>query len=106
MRWCAARPSAMLAIALAMAGLEGCSLGAFACEEPSDCVDGEVLGTCEPGGGCSFPDDGCDSGKRFGEHAPGGLGGQCVPLDVGTGESDAGTASASTTTAGETLAST
>jgi hypothetical protein len=96
----------MLAIGLAAAAVEACSLGGFACEEQSDCVDGDIVGTCEPVGGCSFPDGDCESGKRFGEHTRGGLGGQCVPVDAGTGESDAGTASASTATAGETLTST
>jgi hypothetical protein len=53
----------------------GCTRGTFACEDDLAC-GGD--GTCQPEGWCSFPDDGCPSGQRFGEHSGEGLGGLCV----------------------------
>jgi hypothetical protein len=53
----------------------GCTQGTFACEDDLACG---VDGMCQPEGWCSFPDDGCPSGQRFGEHSGEGLGGLCV----------------------------
>src|SRR5262245_29398688 len=70
---------------------------AFACESAADCIDGGVAGTCESTGFCSFPDDACDSGQRYGKHAGGGLGDSCVePAGESGGTSDASSTSAST----------
>jgi hypothetical protein len=49
------------------------------CTDDIECSDGGDPGVCEPSGGCSFPDGDCDSGRRYGAHAPDGLGGACVP---------------------------
>jgi hypothetical protein len=52
----------------------------FACETRDDCLDGPTRGTCEPDGHCSFPDAECESGRRYGEHAPTALAGTCTPV--------------------------
>jgi hypothetical protein len=54
----------------------GCSAGAFACADDAQCGD---AGHCEPEGWCSFPDESCPGGRRFGAHSGDGLGGACVP---------------------------
>lgn len=73
----------VLALAL-LGGAHGCGIGSFTCEDALDCKDGAVLGTCEPGGGCSFPDDDCASGRRYGEHAPADRAGRCVEVVAGS----------------------
>jgi hypothetical protein len=71
-----------LAIGLALAAghpLWACGGSAFACLSDDQCSrDGEA-GACQPNGYCSFPDDACASGQRFGELAGKGLAGMCVP---------------------------
>lgn len=62
---------------------------AFDCDDDSQCVGGQ----CAAPGYCAFPDDGCVSGLKYGEHAGQGLGGDCVDpgdVDGGTGESGTG----------------
>lgn len=80
---------------LGLAGSVGCTGAAvFQCAESSQCsIDGRA-GTCEPSGYCSFPDETCPSGQRYGDHAAAGLAETCVPTEEATG--------ASTTTAGGT----
>ncbi len=46
----------------------------FACLDDDACAEG----ICQPEGYCSFPDDACPSGQRFGEFAGDGLAGTCV----------------------------
>src|SRR5262245_17644868 len=41
----------------------------FRCDSTSACVVGDVQGTCEPSGMCSFPDGTCGSGRRYGDYA-------------------------------------
>lgn len=75
----------------------GCGLSAaFPCDVDADCIDGGRLGLCQPDGWCSFPDDGCGSGQRYGTHAGDGLAGLCVDepnttgaIETGAIESDA-----------------
>jgi hypothetical protein len=56
----------------------GCiKLDSFSCAQSSECQSGDLLGTCEPAGLCSFPDPMCPSGKKYGELA-GDQSGQCV----------------------------
>jgi hypothetical protein len=45
--------------------LGGCEAVAFTCEEDASCNGGR----CEANGHCSFADDDCDSGRRYGDHA-------------------------------------
>lgn len=47
----------------------------FSCEQDGDCGS---AGFCEPNGFCSFPDEQCESGRRYGAQG-GGAGGLCVP---------------------------
>jgi len=81
----------VVALACAIALVASCSAGgAFECTQPSDCASEGGAGTCESTGYCSFPDATCDSGRRYGEHAPGDVAGTCVPTDVGeTGGTEA-----------------
>ncbi|MBX7080149.1 MAG: hypothetical protein K1X88_13215 [Nannocystaceae bacterium] len=57
-----------------------CKLGGFACADDGDCAGRGDGATCEATGWCSFPDDSCTSGARYGTHAGDGLGGTCVEL--------------------------
>lgn len=43
-----------------------CAAESFGCDDDDDCA-GE--GQCQWSNYCAFPDDGCDSGLRYGEHA-------------------------------------
>lgn len=82
----------------------GCQSDGFQCEGDSECIVQGVAGLCEDNGVCSFPDEECISGRRYGQQAPAELAGVCVE---GGGGSSSGTTStqgtssvpASTTTA-------
>lgn len=68
----------------------------FVCESADECG---ARGSCEPNGGCSFPDPSCDSGRRFAPHTPSG--GECVaPSDGSTSSS---TSTSTSTASSETL---
>lgn len=82
----------------------GCTANAFACEDAGDCA-GVMGGVCESTGWCSFPDDTCDSGRRYGEWAGNELAGACVD-DVGTGSSGSTDDGASATSPDPTTLST
>ena len=74
---------------MAVGALLGASLGCvsgsvFQCEQAEDCHDHGTNGVCQPDGYCSFPDDTCPSGQRYGDLAGGSLAGQCVPTAGGT----------------------
>lgn len=57
-----------------------CGSGAFACSDDAQCgADG---GVCAEGF-CAFPEEGCSSGLRWGEHA-GDRSGECVPASADT----------------------
>lgn len=89
----------------------------FLCDESGDCMEGDIAGTCQPGGLCSFPDDECAAGQRYGDHA-GNVSGECVPdvdptsgstsgaTSVGSATSTTGTVPATTTPVGEDSTST
>ncbi len=61
--------------------LLSCNTSAFSCSEHDQCQLAGLMGQCQPNGLCSFPDLGCDSGQRYGEHS-GQLSGECVDLPV------------------------
>ena len=88
----------------------GCGTdGAYACNDATMCVVGQVAGVCQATGYCSFPDGSCDSGQRYGEFAGAGLADRCVP--PGGSETDAAGAASTTggtsmTTLGTTLETT
>lgn len=66
---------------LAGSVLTGCPADSFTCTTDLQCGPGGVCGEL---GFCSFPDEQCDSEHRYGEHAPDGLAGTCVPGESGT----------------------
>lgn len=72
--------------------LAGCgSSSSFTCADDSQC---EPNGTCEEVGYCSFPDETCGSGRRFGNLADAGIANACVPgedTDSGSTGSDSST---------------
>jgi hypothetical protein len=79
-----------LAFALALGCAWGCALAcaqstSFTCTDSSECTDGSFNGTCQPNGYCSFGDDTCPSGQRYGDLAAGDLAGTCVDLEGTTG---------------------
>ncbi len=64
-----------------------CSMSnAFVCASQQDCGPG----TCEATGYCSFPDDTCMSGHRYGTHAGDGLADTCVTEPSPTGTDSSG----------------
>lgn len=80
--WAGAR-TRIRALAVALSGVLGAAaeLGchrAFSCVDDQQCVLDGQAGTCEVSGYCSFPDPGCGSGRRYGEHASAALAGACV----------------------------
>lgn len=89
----------------AFALVAGCN-DSFECAADSHCELDGVAGFCESVGHCSFPDEDCDTGRRFGGLA-GTLSNQCVPKadgesstsDVSTGSSTEPNGSTSPTTA-------
>lgn len=63
-----------------LCAVHGCGAGpTFLCAEPDDCG---ADGVCEANGGCSFPDESCESGRRFAKHTASAN--ECVPLDTGS----------------------
>ena len=60
--------------------LPACAPSAYSCADDGQCPNG----VCEASGYCSFSDADCDSGRRYGSFAGGGLGGACVPVTDGT----------------------
>lgn len=64
-----------------LSGALGCPQSSiFECGSDSSCDAHGVPGICQPSGYCSFGDPICDSGQRYGEHAPEHLAEHCVPL--------------------------
>jgi len=57
----------------------GCSPSVFQCAEDTQCGS---AGFCEVSGFCSFLDETCPSGRRYGAFAGGTLGDSCVVLEV------------------------
>ena len=68
--------------------------GTFACDDDSACVFDSQVGRCEDDGYCSFPDGGCPSGFRYGQHAATTVAGTCVDQGDTAGGSTSGTTTA------------
>ncbi len=69
-----------LAVAAAgmLLGVAACSEPSYTCSSNAQCVDEDgTAGICEPTGYCSFADDDCSSGRRYGSLS-GDLGDLCV----------------------------
>ncbi|MBL4636500.1 MAG: hypothetical protein JKY56_21765, partial [Kofleriaceae bacterium] len=71
-----------------LVGLSACStkLENFTCSESSDCSDNGRAAQCEDDGYCSFVDESCETGFRYGQ-ASGQVSGMCtrdlLPIDAG-----------------------
>lgn len=82
---------AALTIVVMMAGslsvVSGCSSSGFECASDEQCQVGPVGGACQTNGYCSFPDEACPTGQRFGDAAPSGVANTCVEPSEGTGAS-------------------
>lgn len=94
----------LVALVGLLGGGAGCLGGdAFLCESDDVCQQAGVSGLCQPSGYCSFPDDACPSGQRYGDHAGGSLAGICVDAsNEGTGSSSDGTPTPVTSTTSTT----
>lgn len=69
----------MLGASLAL-WVSGCPAASQTCETSEDCGEG---GQCESTGFCSFVDEACPSGRRYGASGPDDRGGECA-LAAGT----------------------
>ena len=68
-----------------------CGSSVFACSSDEQCQGGATPGVCQAEGYCSFPDDSCPSGHRFGDAAPPGVANACVGVsDDGSSSSGPG----------------
>ena len=64
---------------LALLGLWwGCQSQNFSCADDDACEGVGPAAQCELNGFCSFADAECPSGRRYGDLAGDGLGGECV----------------------------
>ena len=87
------------ATALALVGvLPGCAPSTFGCTDDAQCLAGAEQGWCEAGGYCSFEDDACEGGRRYGEFAPSALAGSCVNPDESATSSSTSSSVPNTTT--------
>lgn len=66
----------------------------FVCEDNRGCG---ADGVCEAAGACSFPDEGCDSGRRYGKSGNPEVAGSCVESEGSTGVGSSGGGSSTTT---------
>lgn len=90
---------------VALALSSGCGVAAaFPCDASSQCLDAGVAGVCQADGWCSFPDDGCASGQRYGAHAGDDMAGLCVGDPGTTGANDSETGDAEGESVDPTLA--
>ena len=82
---------------------------AFVCDNDAQCVAGNGIGRCEDDHRCSYPDEDCASGRRYGQYA-GDKSGQCVAPDVadtgGATTTDASSSSSAATTTTTTSSTT
>lgn len=86
-------------LALALVGvLPGCAPSTFGCTDDAQCLAGAEQGWCEAGGYCSFEDDACEGGRRYGEFAPSALAGSCVNPDESATSSSTSSSVPNTTT--------
>jgi len=74
-----------LALQFSLALGLGCDPDVVVCRKHRDCTRGEDFGMCQPDGLCSFADDRCISGQRYGAGS-GRRSGECVALGEDLGE--------------------
>lgn len=78
----------------------------FVCDNDAQCVAGNGVGQCEADQRCSYPDEDCESGRRYGEWA-GAHSGQCVAPDLAsTGSSSSGAVAETSTSVTTTITTT
>ena len=89
----------LIAVVYALAA--GCQTSSFVCQSDVQCG---AAGTCEANGSCSFPDDACDSGRRYGAHAA--EANVCVPVEESaTGEPESTSTTMPSTSNGPSVTS-
>ncbi len=76
-----------------------CVANSFSCSDAADCVAAGAQGICAAGH-CAFPADDCDSGWKYGAHAPQGVAGTCADGTPGT-SSGSGSGPARTSSSGD-----
>ncbi len=89
------RLAAVLVLVLAAGSCAGDD--AFVCNNDAQCVAGDGMGRCEADQRCSYPDDDCASGRRYGRWS-GARSGQCVDDSSIAGTSSGSSSGPSTTT--------
>jgi len=72
-----------LAIGAVMTAVGCANRTPYTCTSSDQCVLAGASGRCEAQGFCSFNDPQCESSQRFEPGAGGGLGGTCVPVEIG-----------------------
>lgn len=71
---------------LLISTLGGCAGGGeFTCADDQACAGVGPGARCEANGWCSYEDEACADGRRYGDHAGDGLGGLCVGEEPATG---------------------
>lgn len=55
-----------------------CGDGSFRCTDDTQCVFSGLQGQCQANQYCTFPDDDCPSGQRYGDDVGNGLAGMCL----------------------------
>ncbi|MCX4243508.1 DUF2341 domain-containing protein [Paraliomyxa miuraensis] len=96
---------ARLVLGAAVVAVVACQgTGYFVCSEDAECAAAAGAGVCQPTGACSFPDDGCTSGQRYGSESPPELAGECVALDEGSTSMSGGSGSEEEATGSTTTA--
>lgn len=95
----------LVAIAAALAACSSSS--PFVCAGDEDCKSGGTNGRCEASHYCSFPDDACPTGRRYGALAPTDYANMCVPADdIAEGSSGVGSVGDASLSGGESSGST
>lgn len=88
-RWMSPIP-ALCAVAVMLVAC-GRDREVFRCARSNQCVLRSQQGICQPPGYCSFPDEECASGQRYGRHAPTTVSQHCVPAHTcGNGKIEPG----------------
>jgi hypothetical protein len=92
------RATFMILLALA-ASIGGCAgTEAFTCADDEACAGVGPGARCEANGWCSYEDETCDGGRRYGDLAGDGLGGVCLGEEGGTHGTTTGSPMTSPTT--------
>jgi len=77
----------------------------YGCSSDEQCRDGAEAGWCEADGYCSFADDACPDGRRYGGFAPGSIAGACVEGAGSSSDASGGTTTNTPALTSETSAS-